>query len=213
MNNENKNVFEETVKTLTQDAVSLQQRFHSLQEKNDFRGALDAMRLLKDTLSLIKEYDWELKYSEYQTDGHNEVAVWEQNHFGEIRNHKKWIVDEPTNIDTNKWYEMFEDYIASGESCIVDNGDLHRNTGKSYTLAKLCNEYNGIVVYKNQFSCRGIEQSDKEMGIVNTYVPYRRNLMNLRQYRDKIVFIDEGHGLFEDEIKELDKNNIVIGFR
>lgn len=92
MNNENKNVFEETVKTLTQDAMSLQRRFHSLQEDNNFRGALDAMRLLKDTLSLIKEYDWELKYSEYQTDGHNEVAVWEQNHSGEIRNHKKWIV-------------------------------------------------------------------------------------------------------------------------
>lgn len=150
MNKETKNVFEETVDTLIKDAKSLQAKFTRLQEQGDFRAALDAMRLLKDTLSLIKEYDWELKYSEHQADGHKEVAVWEQNHSGEIRNHKKWIVNKSTDIDTNRWYKMFEDYIASGKSCIVDNGYLHRNTGKSYALARLCNKYNGIVIYKRQ---------------------------------------------------------------
>lgn len=88
----NKNVFEETVKTLTNDAMALQKRFSMLQEKGDFRSAIDCMRLLKDTLSLIKEYDWKLEYSEYETDGHKEIAVWEQNHCGEIKNHKKWTV-------------------------------------------------------------------------------------------------------------------------
>ena len=53
---------------------------------------IDTLRLLKDTLSLIKEYDWHLEYSEYETDGHNEVAVWEQNHSGEIRNHKNGLL-------------------------------------------------------------------------------------------------------------------------
>lgn len=88
----NKNVFEETVKTLTNDAMVLQKRFSTFQEKGDYRSALDCMRLLKDTLSLIKEYDWKLYYSEYETDGHKEIAVWEQNHCGEIKNHKKWVV-------------------------------------------------------------------------------------------------------------------------
>ena len=89
---ENKNVFEETVKTLTNDAMSLQQKFHKLQESGDIRASIDCLRLLKDTLSLIKEYDWHLEYSEYETDGHNEIAIWEQNHVGEIRNHKKFEV-------------------------------------------------------------------------------------------------------------------------
>ena len=31
----NKNVFEEVVKTLKEDSLSLQKRFHALQEKND----------------------------------------------------------------------------------------------------------------------------------------------------------------------------------
>lgn len=91
---ENKNLFEETVKTLTDDAMSLQQKFHKLQESGDIRASIDCLRLLKDTLSLIKEYDWHLEYSEYKTDGHKEIAVWEQNHSGEIRNHKKWNVNQ-----------------------------------------------------------------------------------------------------------------------
>ena len=62
---ENKNVFEETVKTLTNDAMSLQQKFHKLQESGDIRASIDCLRLLKDTLSLIKEYDWHLEYSEW----------------------------------------------------------------------------------------------------------------------------------------------------
>lgn len=90
----NKNVFEETIKTLTDDAMLLQQKFHKLQESGDIRASIDCLRLLKDTLSLIKEYDWHLEYSEYKTDGHKEVAVWEQNHSGEIRNHKKWNVSK-----------------------------------------------------------------------------------------------------------------------
>lgn len=102
MNKENKNVFEETVETLTNDVLSLQQKFHRAQEKGDIQACINCLRLLKDTLSLIKEYDWELKYSEYKTDRHKEVAVWEQNHSGEIRNHKKWTITEssvPMYID------------------------------------------------------------------------------------------------------------------
>lgn len=96
---ENKNVFEETVKTLTDDVKSLQQKFHKLQESGDIRASIDCLRLLKDTLSLIKEYDWHLEYSEYKTDGHKEVAIWEQNHSGEIRNHKKWNVGQISVTD------------------------------------------------------------------------------------------------------------------
>lgn len=213
MNNEKKNVFEEIVKTLTEDAMSLQKKFHKLQENNDIRASIDCLRLLKDTLSLIEEYDWELKYSEYQSDGQKEVSVWEQNHSGEIRNHKSWTIIDSATTTENKWYRMFTDYIISGRSCLIDNGSLHRRTGKSYALAKLCNEYKGLILYKNSFQVLGIETADKELGITNTFIPYIKGIANMRQYRGKILFIDEGSGLLPDEIDELKKNHIVIGFR
>ena len=53
---------------LQNDAMSLQQKFHKSQESGDIRASIDCLRLLKDTLSLIKEYDWHLEYSEYKTD-------------------------------------------------------------------------------------------------------------------------------------------------
>ena len=87
-----KNVFDLTVETLINDAKSLQSKFTTLQEKNDFRGAIDCMRLLKDTLSLIKEYDWQLKFLEQETPNGKQVFVWEQNHSGDIKNHKLYEV-------------------------------------------------------------------------------------------------------------------------
>lgn len=99
-----KNIFDETVDTLIKDTKVLTERYNKyINAESDsdnctFRSkmSIDTLRLLKDTLSLIKEYDWHLEYSEYKTDGHNEVAVWEQNYSGEIRNYKKWFVENTT---------------------------------------------------------------------------------------------------------------------
>ena len=87
-----KNIFDETVETLINDAEVLTKKYHDLLNNGKTREAIDVLRLLKDTLSLIKEYDWHLEYSEYETDYHKEVAVWEQNHSGEIRNKKSWNI-------------------------------------------------------------------------------------------------------------------------
>lgn len=211
--NKTENIFNETVKTLTEDAVSLQERFHKLQDSGDMRGSIDALRLLKDTLSLIKEYDWHLEYSEYKVDGRKQVSVWEQNHCGDIKNHKVWNIDTSTYDDKNRWYFMFEEAISSGQSFLSANGYLYRNSGKSYALAKLCTEYEGIVVYKNVNSVHGIENKDKELDITNMFVPYKRGQMNTRQYAGKVVFIDEGSGLSDDDIGELKKSHIVVGFK
>lgn len=109
---ENKNVFEETVKTLIEDAKKLQAKLSKCQENNNFTEALSCMRLLKDTLALIKEYDWELKYSEYTTDGHKRVSVWEQNHCGEIRNVKKYNVGAT-------YPAVYIDTSTVGNECII----------------------------------------------------------------------------------------------
>ncbi|WP_099467752.1 hypothetical protein [Konateibacter massiliensis] len=212
MSNTNQNIFKETVETLISDAKSLQKKFTALQEKNDFRGALDTMRLLKDTLSLIKEYDWKLMYSEYETDGHKEIAVWEQNHCGEIKRHKKWRVVPQGKEDTNRWSKMFEDYIISGKSHLYCNGKHHRGTGKSYALASLCDKYNGcIVVDKNRHLATGIDNNCKLFDFKTTIITYK-DAMALRQYRNKIFFIDEGSGLSQEQLDKLMENHIVIGF-
>lgn len=98
MNKGNKNIFDETVEALIKDAKALTKKYHDFLNCGKIREAIDTLRLLKDTLSLIKEYDWHLECSEYETDCHKEVAVWEQNHSGEIRNHKKWTVGDGTTM-------------------------------------------------------------------------------------------------------------------
>lgn len=206
--NKTENIFNETVKTLTDDAMSLQQKFHKLQEDNNIKASIDCLRLLKDTLSLIREYDWHLEYSEYKTDGKKQVAVWEQNHCGDIRNYKAWNVTS-SDQDRNRWYFMFDDAISSGQSFLSYNGHLHRNSGKSYALAKLCNKYDGIIMYKNQNSILGVKNKDTELGISNTYAQYKKELI----YESKFIFIDENSGLSDEDINELKKCYIVIGFR
>ena len=98
MNKGNKNIFDETVNTLIKDAKALTERYNRYvnaeadPDNCAFRNkmTIDTLRLLKDTLSLIKEYDWHLEYSE--NDG--KISIWEQNHSGEIRNKKEWVTDD-----------------------------------------------------------------------------------------------------------------------
>lgn len=216
MNNENKNVFEETVETLIKDAKSLQKKFTTLQEKNDFRGALDAMRLLKDTLSLIKEYDWELKYSEYQTDGHNEVAVWEQNHSGEIRNYKKWIVNEQL-FSRNTWEALFSPFIKNEQSILFelsydkDAEKEHRNTGKSTAIENLAIQHDIPILtssYRASDFNKKLSQRQFKNNITRAFSTYNE----ARGYSD-FFLVDEG---FEDEslLKDLIENQgfTLIGF-
>lgn len=202
------NVFEETVKLLIKDAKSLQKKFTAFQEKNDLRGALDTMRLLKDTLSLIKEYDWELRVSECKFSDHTIITTWEQNHCGEIRNKNSWTVG---NDDKDLWYKLFKYHIQTGKSCIIETHS--RNTGKSFSLARLCSEYSGLVLYKNKSRILGIENADRKLNITSPVVLYRQGLVSLPQYKDRIIFIDEGSDLLSDEIEEIKLNHIIIGFR
>lgn len=98
------NCFDNIVSLLKQDAIDLQKRFTNAKNDNDYKISIDVLRLLKDTLSLIKEYDWKLMYSEYETGLYTnetlkkQVAIWEQNSEGNIRNHKVWDIDSGMRI-------------------------------------------------------------------------------------------------------------------
>lgn len=93
-------IYAEIVKSLKADALNLNKMLTTAQMEGDFRKSIDIMRNLKDTLELIQKYDWQLMYSNYGSkdneneDFHREVAVWEQNTEGNIRNHKFWTVGE-----------------------------------------------------------------------------------------------------------------------
>lgn len=142
MNKGNKNIFDETIDTLTNDVKILTEKYHNFLNNGKHKEAIDTLRLLKDTLSLIKEYDWHLEYSENETDYHNKVAVWEQNHSGEIRNKKEWIVGNTT---------MYIDY-GSDETIIYVGRrkyrfDLKKNEKAFINLVSEYYDNGNIIIY------------------------------------------------------------------
>lgn len=122
------------VENLKKEAKHLNGKLLYCRNKDDMNGYIATLKSLKETLELIKKYDWQLMYSEYgveNTEAMNnindaldiakysgedpivinyifkkkeelknnpiitEIAVWEQNHEGQIRNRKKWTTNIP----------------------------------------------------------------------------------------------------------------------
>ena len=137
-----KNIFDTTVDTLTNDVKVLTEKYHDFLNNGKHREAIDTLRLLKDTLSLIKEYDWHLEYEDLQTDMNEKIAIWEQNHSGEIRNKKEWIVGNTTMYIDYGTDETFV-YVGRRRYCF----NLKKNES---AFIKVISEYydNGnIIIY------------------------------------------------------------------
>ena len=97
------------------------------------------------------------------------------------------------------------------KSYISDNGNNIRGVGKSFSIAKLCDKYNGFVVSELKSGQRGIENNCKLFGFKVNFADYKECLF--RQFANKILFIDEGSGLTDEQIEKLKKTHIVIGFK
>lgn len=93
---EMKDFYGEIVESLKREATGLKNKLTKCSENNDFNMYVQLVKALRETLLLIKQYEWQLMYSEYEsgykTDSTKQVAVWEQNCDGEIRKHKVWTV-------------------------------------------------------------------------------------------------------------------------
>lgn len=217
---ENKNVFNETVETLTKDATSLQQKFHKLQETGDIRASIDCLRLLKDTLSLIKEYDWQLMYSEYTTDGQKQVAIWEQNHCGDIRNHKIWDVSNKKNGMKNKWEDLLRVFIENKQSMLYelsydkDAEKEHRGTGKSTAIEKLAIEYD-LPILTTDYRAKNFNKNMSLRQFKDKTSRAYSNYNNFRCYdADKeVILVDEGFIIDNEAFEDINKYHIVIGFK
>jgi len=64
---------------------------------SDENRAFNEIKMVKEILNLLEMYDWKLIHSEYHTGEVKQVAVWEQNGEGLIRNHKVWNVINAIN--------------------------------------------------------------------------------------------------------------------
>jgi len=101
------NFYDDIVANLKQEAKYLNDRLTRFRNNNEMNGYIATLKSLRETLDLIKKYDWQLMYSEYDIeyksclDGKDkisrEIAVWEQNHEGSIRNHNKWKIISNTS--------------------------------------------------------------------------------------------------------------------
>jgi len=131
------NFYDAIVANLKQEAKHLNYRLTKFRDNNEMNGYIATLKSLRETLDLIKKYDWQLMYSEYGVENKKEImkindsiddvidialannktrneirdeidylirkknnyiteiAVWEQNHDGQIKNHKVWRTDIP----------------------------------------------------------------------------------------------------------------------
>jgi len=106
------NFYDGIVNNLKQEAKYLNDRLTRFRNNNEMNGYIATLKSLRETLDLIKKYDWQLMYSEYDIeyksclDGKDkisrEIAVWEQNHEGNIRNHNKWKIIGNTSYNKDK---------------------------------------------------------------------------------------------------------------
>jgi len=117
-NEENKkaeiNFYDDIVLNLKNEAIKLNKKLTTIRENlgsenssqsrsNDMNLYISTLKSLRETLDLINKYDWKLMYSEYETSEEagrptkppvKQIAVWEQNHDNQIKNHKVWNVAE-----------------------------------------------------------------------------------------------------------------------
>jgi len=107
------NFYEEIVKSLKEDADKLNKILSKAMENKDMNLYISTIKSLRETLELISKYDWRLMYSEYTTtdsqdNSIKQVAVWEQNHDIQIKNHKVWEVLSKVTIGENiNTYEIY----------------------------------------------------------------------------------------------------------
>lgn len=87
--------YEKLVKVLNEDAENLIKKRTTAIGRSNFSEAIGATKLLKETLVLIKDYDWIPLHSIYEARIDGEfvpvISLWEQNGEGICRNHRVWI--------------------------------------------------------------------------------------------------------------------------
>lgn len=155
--------YKNIVKSLKDDANLLNKRLTNSIENHDSRESIDNIRLLKDTLLLIKEYDGtKPQQNTIVTSGNINCKIDCDGSFTEtakkivannLSNSIENIESDNEKIDTtnygfNHWYNLFSKAIEKGESLLIklpygdkDLEKLHRCSGKSFALVKIAEKF------------------------------------------------------------------------
>jgi len=138
----NDNFYDGIVNNLKQEAKHLNDKISIFRSKHDIQNCIVALKALRETLDLIKKYDWTLMYSEYGVENTNnqlvtEIAVWEQNHDGQIKNHKFWRTD----IEYKKFITVSKDGL-----------DICKLTCDNIIFNEEVKHLKGIRSMKNEFN-------------------------------------------------------------
>lgn len=114
---------EEVVKFLKEEEKLLRKKMKHLLSINSLANYKNLINAYEKIVFLIDKYDWQPMHSEYEVVGteiacgkdqpeaarnilQRQVAVWEQNGDGLIRNHKIWYVKDPVkNCKEDGCYE------------------------------------------------------------------------------------------------------------
>ena len=67
----NDNFYDGIVNNLKQEAKHLNNKISIFRSKHDIQNCIVALKALRETLDLIKKYDWQLMYSEYGVENTN----------------------------------------------------------------------------------------------------------------------------------------------
>jgi hypothetical protein len=120
-----KDTYSESIKGLKDDAKSLTKQLKNLVNTGKHNEYIACLKALKETMNLIHEYDWQPQFSKYRVNdkensgSHYEVATWEQNSDNEIRNHKRYELKSPEELNKAE---------RCGISCV--NGEEHTMTNE-----------------------------------------------------------------------------------
>lgn len=97
----------EVVKRLNESLEKLLCRYENCINNNDTKGGIESLRLVKDTMALIDNLDFQQMYGTYGIvmDDKEEsvkrvISVWQQNSQGQIRDQRTWEVGKELDLNT-----------------------------------------------------------------------------------------------------------------
>lgn len=195
--------------------------------KNNIIKALDEgnasahdrwLKNLREALSVKKEYDWQLMYSVCETDGHKEIAIWEQDSECNIRGKITWKVKDDASIlheqhckSDNYKYECdmkkrkledfesdFYDMLESDSKFLLDTSLYPRGCGKTTELKVLLKLNDTVVILVPSANIQGYKNiiNGNEFNNRCIVVNSLDNLRGLRLH-DKNVVCEEGFSIYE----------------
>jgi len=118
------NYFDSIVKDLKNEANELHKNLVRYRQNKDMNLYISTLKSLRDVMNLIHEYDWQPQFSKYRVNdkedngSHYEVATWEQNSDNEIRNHKRYELKSPE--DLNKTEHHGVSYVNGKEHTMTN---------------------------------------------------------------------------------------------